>query len=82
MADALHDGRTFRADLGLRHLPAELGLPHRAVDRAVAGGRLRPADPDAYAKAWLTASLHTRAATGSMLTAAWAPPSVPVLTES
>ncbi|WAL94072.1 hypothetical protein [Streptomyces sp. Je 1-369] len=144
-----HDGRTFRADLGLRRLdtiqlpphtepaapqpaahppalPAELGLLRRAVDRAVADGRrvaaadtggelprrlravglttgaltaqrlsataadrehdalgrLRPADPDAYAEAWLAASLYTRAATASLLTAAWAPPPAPILMES
>ncbi|MGW6531681.1 hypothetical protein [Streptomyces venezuelae] len=144
-----HEGRPFRADLGLRRLdgthlpphtetatpppaadppalPTELGLLRRAVDRAVAGGRrvaaadtagdlprrlraaglttgaqcaqclttaaadrehdalgrLRPADPDAYAGAWLAASLYTRAATASLLTAAWAPPSVPALMES
>ncbi|MFD6435222.1 hypothetical protein [Streptomyces venezuelae] len=144
-----HDGRTFRADLGLRRLdttqlrpdpeptaplpaadppalPTELGLLRRAVDRAAAGGRrvaaadtagelprrlraaglstgalcaqrlttaaadrehdalgrLRPADPDAYAEAWLAASLYTRAASASLLTAAWAPPSVPARTES
>ncbi|MFK4071604.1 hypothetical protein [Streptomyces sp. NPDC029674] len=99
-------------------LPAELGLLHRAVDRALAGGRpvaaadtdgelprrlravglttgalcarrltdaaadrshdalgrLRPADPGTYAEAWLAASLYTKAATASLLTAAWAPP--------
>ncbi|MEW2390842.1 hypothetical protein AB0933_21045 [Streptomyces venezuelae] len=144
-----HDGRPFRADLGLRRLdsthlpphtepatplpaadppalPTELGLLRRAVDRAVAGGRrvaaahtagdltrrlraaglttgarcaqrlttaaadrehdalgrLRPADPDAYAEAWLAASLYTRAATASLLTAAWAPPSAPAHMES
>ncbi|MEV5978469.1 hypothetical protein [Streptomyces sp. NPDC052114] len=38
-------------------------------------GRLRPADPDAYAEAWLAASLYATAATASLLTAAWTPPS-------
>lgn len=149
-----HDGRTFRADLGLRRLdttqlpphtepttpptdeppppspspslPTELGLLRRAVDRAVAGGRavaaadtggelprrlravglttaalcagrltdtaadrthdalgrLRPADPHAYAEAWLAASLYARAATASLLTAAWTPPQPRALTSS
>lgn len=36
-------------------------------------GRLRPADPDAYARAWLASSAYTAAATASLLTAAWAP---------
>ncbi|WP_055702674.1 hypothetical protein, partial [Streptomyces silaceus] len=40
-------------------------------------GRLRPADPDAYAEAWLAASLYATAATASLLTAAWTPPPSP-----
>ncbi|MFE2969807.1 hypothetical protein ACFXKC_40305 [Streptomyces sp. NPDC059340] len=36
-------------------------------------GRLRPADPEAYARAWLASSTYASAATASLLTAAWAP---------
>ncbi|MFE4820487.1 hypothetical protein ACFRFU_29420 [Streptomyces sp. NPDC056704] len=36
-------------------------------------GRLRPADPEAYAHAWLASSTYASAATASLLTAAWAP---------
>ncbi|MEU8526895.1 hypothetical protein AB0C77_15060 [Streptomyces sp. NPDC048629] len=36
-------------------------------------GRLVPADPAAYARAWLTASVYAAAATRSLLTAAWSP---------
>ncbi|MFJ1605925.1 hypothetical protein ACIOHS_21500 [Streptomyces sp. NPDC088253] len=36
-------------------------------------GRLRPADPDAYARAWLASSTYASAATASLLTAAWTP---------
>ncbi|MEU6992266.1 SWIM zinc finger family protein [Streptomyces sp. NPDC046465] len=47
-------------------------LTATAADRTHdALGRLRPADPDAYAEAWLAAHLYTRAATASLLTAAW-----------
>ncbi|MEU6819744.1 hypothetical protein ABZ921_03875 [Streptomyces atriruber] len=49
-------------------------LTDTAADRTHdALGRLRPADPDAYAQAWLAASLYARAATASLLTAAWTP---------
>ncbi|MEU6122759.1 hypothetical protein [Streptomyces sp. NPDC047123] len=51
---------------------------HRLTDTATdrrhdALGRLRPADPEAYAEAWLATSLYTRAATASLLTAGWTP---------
>ncbi|MFJ8019076.1 hypothetical protein [Streptomyces sp. NPDC096311] len=36
-------------------------------------GRLRPADPEAYVRAWLASSTYASAATASLLTAAWAP---------
>jgi hypothetical protein len=36
-------------------------------------GRLRPADPEAYARAWLASSTYASAAAASLLTAAWAP---------
>lgn len=49
-------------------------LTDTAADRRHdALGRLRPADPEAYAEAWLATSLYTRAATASLLTAGWTP---------
>ncbi|MEV0096690.1 hypothetical protein [Streptomyces sp. NPDC050738] len=42
-----------------------------AARRHDALGRLLPADPDAFAEAWLAASVYTRAATGSLLIASY-----------
>lgn len=49
-------------------------LTDAAADRRHdALGRLRPADPDAYARAWLASATYASAATASLLTAAWMP---------
>ncbi|MFF3287147.1 hypothetical protein [Streptomyces sp. NPDC003023] len=49
-------------------------LARTAADRRHdALGRLLPADPDAFATAWLAASVYVSAAAGSLLTAAWSP---------
>ncbi|MET9804319.1 hypothetical protein [Streptomyces sp. NPDC006368] len=37
-------------------------------------GRLLPADPGAFARAWLAAAVYASAATRSLLSAAWSPP--------
>ncbi|MFE9096820.1 hypothetical protein [Streptomyces sp. NPDC007264] len=55
----------------------------RALARAAADrrhdplGRLRAADPEAYARAWVAAFLYTSVATASLLTAAWTPDADP-----
>ncbi|MEU9010737.1 hypothetical protein AB0D12_13330 [Streptomyces sp. NPDC048479] len=49
-----------------------LSLAETAADRRHdALGRLLPADPDAFAAAWLAASVYTSAAARSLLSAAW-----------
>ncbi|MFF0444968.1 hypothetical protein ACFYT4_00855 [Streptomyces sp. NPDC004609] len=54
-------------------------LAETASDRRHDGlGRLLPADPDAFATAWLAAAVYTSAAARSLLPAAWsAPPASP-----
>jgi hypothetical protein len=50
-------------------------LSETATDRRHdALGRLFPADPDAFAAAWLAAAVYSAAATRSLLLAAWAAP--------
>lgn len=84
---AVAGGRAVTAAVTGGELPRRLGavglttgaacaraLVDSASDRRHdALGRLRPADPDAYARAWLASSAYTAAATASLLTAAWAP---------
>ncbi|MFE0173592.1 DUF4132 domain-containing protein [Streptomyces sp. NPDC059002] len=72
-------GRVRRRSLGfpawaLVNDPANGRHALAAADRSHdALGRLRPAAPDAYARAWLAAARYTRAASASLVTAAWTP---------
>ncbi|MGW1980547.1 hypothetical protein [Streptomyces sp. NPDC001889] len=82
---AVAGGRAVTAASADGELPRRLGaaglatgaecaraLAERAADRRHDGlGRLLPADPDAFATAWLAASLYVSAATRALLPAAW-----------
>ncbi|MGW1884851.1 hypothetical protein [Streptomyces sp. NPDC001970] len=52
---------------------ADALLASAAARRHDALGRLLPADPEAFAEAWLSASLYVSAATKSLLLSAWSP---------